>query len=294
MFKLISYILIFFIVFFHSNAEEIKDIKVINNERISKETILIFAKIQIGEDYNQDDLNKILKEIYSTNFFSNVTLEIENGVLIIDVVENKIIQNITIKGIEKQELIKDLKLRISSKDKNPFVENNIKNDVLLIKKLLKSSGFYFSEVSTKVIDNNNKTVDLVFELNLGKKAFIEEIEFIGDKYYKERVLRNIIASEEKRFWKFLTKKKYINTELVSLDQRLLKKFYLDKGHYQVKIEGSFVEYTNNNGFKLTYNINAGPKFIINNTSLDLPIDYDEKDFKKIKKKLSKLEGKLYS
>ena len=61
MFKLISYILIFFIVFFHSNAEEIRDIKVINNERISKETILIFAKIQIGEDYNQDDLNKILQ-----------------------------------------------------------------------------------------------------------------------------------------------------------------------------------------------------------------------------------------
>ena len=144
--------------------------------------------------------------------------------------KTNIIQNIIINGIEKQELIKDLKSRISSKDKNPFVENNIENDVLLIKKLLKSSGFYFSDVTTKIVDNNNNTVDLIFDLNLGKKAYIEEIEFIGDKYYKERLLRNIIASEEKRFWKVLSKKKYINSELISLDQRLLKKFYLVNYH----------------------------------------------------------------
>ncbi|MFL2878492.1 MAG: outer membrane protein assembly factor BamA [Candidatus Pelagibacter sp.] len=279
---------------FQIKAEVIKDIKITNNERISKETILIFADIKIGENYDQNDLNKILKEIYNTNFFSNVSLEIQNGILIIDVIENKIIQNITINGIEKKELIKDLKSRISSKDKNPFVENNIENDVLLIKKLLKSSGFYFSDVKTKIVDNNNNTVDLIFDLNLGKKAYIEEIEFIGDKYYKERLLRNIIASEEKKFWKVLSKKKFLNSELISLDKRLLKKFYLDKGHYQAIIEGSFVEYTATSGFKLTYNINAGPKFTINSANLDLPIDYNENDFKKIKKKLSKLEGKLYS
>ena len=62
-------------------AEVINDIKVINNERISKETILIFADIKIGENYDQNNLNKILKEIYDTNFFSNVSLEINCGSL---------------------------------------------------------------------------------------------------------------------------------------------------------------------------------------------------------------------
>jgi len=294
MLKLISSVILFFFVLVPINAEEIKEIKIINNDRISKETIQIFAGIEIGESYDQNDLNRILKDIYDTNFFSDVTLEIKDGVLIIDVKENKIIQNISVEGIKRQELVEDLKSRISSKDKNPFVENNIKNDVLLIKKLLKSSGYYFSNVKTKIIENNNNTVDLIFSLDLGEKAFIEKIEFIGDKYYKERVLRNLIASEEKRFWKFLTKKKYINSDLINLDERLLKKYYLDRGHYEVKIKGSFVEFTENNGFKLTYNINAGPKYVISSAKLKLPIDYNEKDFSKIKKLLSKLEGKLYS
>ena len=294
MLKLISSVILFFFVLVPINAEEIKEIKIINNDRISKETIQIFAGIEIGESYDQNDLNRILKDIYDTNFFSDVTLEIKDGVLIIDVKENKIIQNISVEGIKRQELVEDLKSRISSKDKNPFVENNIKNDVLLIKKLLKSSGYYFSNVKTKIVENNNNTVDLIFSLDLGEKAFIEKIEFIGDKYYKERVLRNLIASEEKRFWKFLTKKKYINSDLINLDERLLKKYYLDRGHYEVKIKGSFVEFTENNGFKLTYNINAGPKYVISSAKLKLPIDYNEKDFSKIKKLLSKLEGKLYS
>ena len=294
MVKLISSIILLFFLILPVNSEVIKEIKVINNDRISKETIQIFSNIKVGENYNQNDLNRILKEIYDTNFFSNVSLEIKDGVLIIDVEENKIIQNITVEGIKRKELVEDLKSRISSKDKNPFVENNVKNDVLLIKKLLKSSGYYFSEVKTKIIENNNNTIDIIFDLDLGEKAFIEKIEFIGEKFYKDRLLRNIIASEEKRFWKFLTKKKYINAELIKLDQRLLKKYYLDRGHYQIDIRGNFVEYTEDNGFKLTYNINAGPKFLVNSTKLKLPIDYDENDFKKIKKLLSKLEGKLYS
>ena len=294
MLKLISSIIVLFFLILPVNSEVIKEIKVINNERISKETIQIFSSIKVGEDYDQNDLNRILKEIYDTNFFSNVSLEIKDGVLIIDVEENKIIQNITVEGIKRKELVEDLKSRISSKDKNPFVENNIKNDVLLIKKLLKSSGYYFSEVKTKIIENNNNTIDIIFDLDLGEKAFIQKIEFIGEKFYKDRLLRNIIASEEKRFWKFLTKKKYINAELIKLDQRLLEKYYLDRGHYQIDIRGNFVEFTEDNGFKLTYNINAGPKFLVNSTKLKLPIDYDENDFKKIKKLLSKLEGKTYS
>ena len=294
MYKTIAFLITFLLFQTKVWAEVVNDIKVINNDRISKETILIFSDIQIGRDYSQNDLNIILKEIYSTNFFSDVSLEINNGTLIIDVKENKIVQNVTIEGLKKQELVDTLKNRISSKDKNPFIENFIKNDVSNIKKLLRSSGYYFAEVTSKVIENNNNTVDLIFEIEVGDKAFINSIEFIGNKFYKDRVLRNIIASEENRFWKFLTSKKYINPDLIQLDQRLLRNFYLEKGHYQVEVNGSFAEFTDKKNFNLVYSINAGPRFIIDKTELLIPEDYNIEDFDKIIKLLNKLEGKYYS
>ena len=69
MLKLISSIILFFFIILPVNSEVIKEIKVINNDRISKETIQIFSNIKVGENYDQNDLNRILKDIYDTNFF---------------------------------------------------------------------------------------------------------------------------------------------------------------------------------------------------------------------------------
>ena len=66
-------------------------------------------------------------------------------------------------------------------------------------------------------------VDLIFDINLGKKAFIGEIVFLGDKKFKSRKLRNVIVSEENKFWKFISQKRFINKERIELDKRLLIK-----------------------------------------------------------------------
>jgi len=295
MFKITTYILLIFFFFIgRPYAEIINEIKVINNERISKETILVFSNIELGKDYKQNDLNRILNDLYSTDFFKNVSLEIKNNILYVTVKENKIIQEVIIEGLKKQEMIKILKKNIASKDKNPFVENKTRRDINIITSILKNSGFYFSEVNLKIAENNNDTINLIYEIKLGDKAYIKSINFIGDKFFKDRTLRGVIASEENKFWKFITSKKFVNPELISLDKRLLKNFYLNKGFYSVNINESVVEFTENNDFQLTYSIDAGQRFKIKTSKLLLPDDYDVKDFVDVKKKLKDLEGEYYS
>ena len=294
MYKFFNIILITCFLASKCYSEIINKVNIVNNERITKETILVFSNIEIGKNYDSNDLDQIIQDLYQTNFFSNILLNLNNGILTIDVTENKIIQEIKINGIKKTELVDILKKQLLLKDKNPFVENYVSNDIDRIQKILKNSGYYFSSVSEKLIFNENNTVNLIYDINLGEKAYIKSIEFTGDKYYKDRLLRNIIISEESRFWKFITNRKFINSENIKLDKRLLKNYYLNKGHYKVEINDSNVELTENKNFKLQYNINAGPKFRIIKSSLVLPDDYNEKDFNKIKEKLNKLEGKFYS
>ncbi len=294
MLKILYFIFISFLLATKCFSDVVNEINVKNNNRITKETILIFSDIKIGNNYEPNDLDQVIKDLYNTNFFSNITLDLTNGVLTIDVTENKIIQEVEIKGIKKKELVDILKKQLLSKDKNPFVESFISKDVSRIQKILKNSGYYFSSVTDSIIENENETVDVMFNIELGEKAYIKSIEFIGDKFYKDRLLRNIIVSEENRFWKFITNRKFINPDNIELDKRLLKNYFLNKGHYQVIVNDSLVEFTENNNFKLVYNINAGPKFTISKSLLKLPSDYNEKDFVKIKEKLLKLEGEHYS
>ncbi len=294
MYKFLNIILFTIFLVSKSYAEIINKVEIINNERITKETIIVFSNIQIGKDYDANNLDQVIKDLYGTNFFSNISLSLINGVLTIDVTENKIIQEITINGIKKNELVNILKKQLLLKDKNPFVESFVSVDIDRIQKILKNSGYYFSTVTDKLILNQNNTVNLIYDIDLGEKAYIKTIEFTGNKYYKDRLLRNIIISEENRFWKFITNRKFINSENIKLDKRLLKNYYLNKGHYKVVINDSNIELTDDNYFKLQYNINAGPKFRILKSKLILPEDYNKKDFIEIKKKLSKLEGEIYS
>ncbi len=294
MYKFLITILFTLLLASKSNSEIINKVNIINNERITKETILVFSNIEIGTDYTSNDLNQVIRDLYSTNFFSNISLNLSKGILTINVTENKVIQEIQINGIKKKELVEILKKQLLLKDKNPFVENFVVNDIERIQKILKNSGYYFSSVNDKIIENQNNTVNVIFNINLGEKAYIKSIEFTGDKYYKDRLLRNIIISEENRFWKFLTNRKFVNPEHIEVDKRLLKNYYLNKGHYRVLINDSTIELTENNNFKLQYNINAGPRFKISKSLLILPNDYNEKDFVKIKERLNKLEGETYS
>ena len=164
-----------------------------------------------------------------------------------------------------------------------------------MKNILKSSGYYFAKIKTSsILNEDQNSIRLTYDVNLGKRAKIQQIQFIGDKNIKDRKLRNIITSEESRFWKFISQSVYLNSERIELDKRLLTNFYKNNGYYNVMITNSFVEFNNDSSFKLIFNINSGKKFKFNELTLTLADDYDSKYFTKIIKSLKNLKDQNYS
>ena len=85
-------------------AKPIDELIIKANDRISSETITAFSVHNKGDDINQNELNDIIKSLYETNFFENVTIEIVNNNLNITVKENPISQEVVIEGIKKESL----------------------------------------------------------------------------------------------------------------------------------------------------------------------------------------------
>jgi outer membrane protein insertion porin family len=129
---------------------------------------------------------------------------------------------------------------------------------------------------------------------LGKKSKIGKITFIGNKVFKDKKLRNIVTSTEYKFWRFISGRKYLNENIVLLDERLLKNFYKNNGYYNVKINSSFAKLIDDNIFELIFNIESGPKIFFGNLSLKLPNDFDNNNFTPIKKLFKKIKDKPYS
>ena len=296
MFKII--IKINFIILFITSlslAQIISDVKVEGNKRISKESIIVFGDINFEKNYNDDNLNTILKNIYETNFFKEIKLELNNSILEVSVIENPIIEDIQINGIKSKNLTKILFDKVKLKNRSSYIESIFLSDLNLLKNVLKSSGYYFADIKTSsTLNEEQNSIRLTYDVDLGKRAKIQQVQFIGDKVIKDRKLKNIITSEESKFWKFISQSVYLNYERIELDKRLLKNFYKNSGYYNVKITNSFVEFNNNNSFKLIFNINAGNKFKFNDLTLILSDDYNSKYFTKITKLLENLKDQDYS
>ena len=103
--KIILILLFQFFFINYSYSDAIKKIIINGNERVSDETVVMFSKLNIGQDIDENDLNNSLKEMYNTNYFKDISIKSNDGIVTIDVQENPIIQNVQINGIKKDAIL---------------------------------------------------------------------------------------------------------------------------------------------------------------------------------------------
>ena len=299
MFKRAIYIIsIIFLTFVFivntSFAEVIKKIEIIGNERIPDATIKALSSIKINQVITENDLNNITKDLYESNFFENISLSIKKDTLIINVKENPIIGNIEIKGVKSNTIKKEIDDKLILKSRASYNKLLLKDDKNSIINVLRNLGYYSSDVNVLLENQSKNIIDIIYEIDLGKKAKIKKITFTGNKVYKDSKLKSIIISEEYKPWKFISGKKYLNENNISIDNRLLKNFYLNKGYYFAQINSSFAKVIDEESFELIFNIDANEKYYFDNLDLELPIEYDETNYDKIYNLFSSYKNKPYS
>ena len=275
-------------------SEIIKKIEVLGNVRLANETVILFSELNIGDDVDSLDLNNAFKKLFNTDYFKDIKINFKNGILKIKVDENPIIQTIIINGIKNQTILSEITKITKKSEKYPYLENKINDQKILLTNIIRTNGFYFAEIQTKIQDNQNNSVNLIYEFNLGKRAKIREIKFIGNKIFKNSKLRNIILSEESKPWKFLTSNKYLNENRINLDKKLLSKYFKNKGYFNVLVKSSSAKVIDEDKFVLTFNIDSGKRYFFNDIKLEVSEDYAKENFSNFDKIFNKLKGKPYS
>ena len=291
---LLSFLLNFLIFSSFSFSEIIKKIEITGNNRISDETILMFSNVDTGQSVKNNKINKILKDLYNSNFFNDVSVKIEKNTLFINVDEAPLIKDIKITGVKAEKFKKLIRDSLILKARGPFNDFLLTKEKNIIRSQLKTAGYYFSNVdpSIELLDDNMVSIDYV--VDLGEKSKIGKISFMGDKIFKDNKLKSVIVSEEYKFWKFISGKKFLNEEIIKIDKRLLKNFYLNKGFYNVKINTSFAKLIDKNEFELIFNITPNQKIYFGDMNFILPNDFDENNYKDLNKLLVDLKGEPYS
>ena len=183
MFKKIILFLSFLLSFSALRAEVVNEIVIEGNRRVSEETIKVYGEINLGKDYRENDINKIINNLYSTNFFENIEIQLKNNVLKIKLEEYPVINQLIIVGEKNKGYKEQIRKLISLKDKKAFIKSELANDLDIIKQLYSSLGYNFSEVEAKVREIDKNNLDLLIEIKRGEQTKIASIKFIGNKKY---------------------------------------------------------------------------------------------------------------
>ena len=287
-----SIIKLFFISNVHS--EQLKKIEIYGNDRLAYETIVLFSNLEIGDDIDSNIINNTFKSLFQTDYFKDLKINFDSGNLKISVIENPIIQEIKIIGINNKSILRELEKITRKTEKYPFIESKVINQKNQLNNIVRMNGFYFADIKTQVVDNNNNSINLIYTFDLGERAKINKINFTGKKIFNSRKLRKIILSEETRPWKFITKNKYLNPNRISADVDLLNRYYKNKGYYNVQIKSSYAIVENSRNFKLIFSIDAGKKFFFNNFFLNISDDYTNENFLNLQESFDDLRGSTYS
>ena len=105
-------ILFTFLVFFINSksaySEILKKIDVTGNDRLAKETVILFSELNVNDDVSSEDLNNAFKNLYETDYFKNIKISLNKGILKNEVEENPIIQSVIIKGIKNKSILSEL------------------------------------------------------------------------------------------------------------------------------------------------------------------------------------------
>ena len=242
-------------------------ITVQGNSNTDVETIKSISGLKRNIPLSASDLNSALKNLYASNLFETVQVIPKGQTIIIKVKENKRIRRLVFEGNKKIEE-KELLPLIKSKERQAFSRAQVVKDSRIISDFYRFKSRYSARVEPKVIERDNGFVDLVFEINEGSILQISQIDFVGNKSFSDRQLRDVIKSKKAGvFSSFFSSDNY-SEDSQEADKYLLKKFYNDQGFPDAKVIASL------GGFKdggdsafLTYSIYEGPYFDFGDVSI---------------------------
>ena len=254
---MIKSIIIFFIILTNISFAEIKKINIVGNARVSSATIesLVDKKISnIDTIY----INNLTKKIYDTDFFSDVKISFNQDVLTINVAENPIVNFFYINGVKDSDLDQVNKI-ITLKENSIFSSSKLKKDIEATREFLNASGYYQASINPEVIKIDNNQINLIINIDKKEISKIRNIYFIGNKYFSNSQLMDVITSTEDGWWKIFSSTA-LSEQRIEYDKQLLKDFYKSKSFYDAQIESAFASVDKNNKFTLTYSINSGKKY----------------------------------
>lgn len=251
-------------------AYRVSDIRVEGLQRVSAGSVFNSVPVNVGDDVTDVQIRQIIREIFKTGFFKDVSVGRDGNVLVIMVSERPSIDSIEIEGnkaIETDALLEGL-------EGSGLAEGQIFKQVTLdriqqdLERQYVSQGRYGANIETEVIDLPRNRVALKIDVTEGEVAGIQHINIVGNTVFNDEELKELLELKLPSLLSFYTKDNKYSREKLSGDIETLESWYLDRGYINFAIESTQVSISpSKEDVYITINVMEGDKYSVSEVEI---------------------------
>jgi outer membrane protein insertion porin family len=267
------------------------EIRVEGAQRIEPDTVRSYVSIRRGDAITAKALDESLKKLFDTGLFADVILRQEGDAVVVRVVENPIINRIAFEGNKRitNEVLRD---EVKLRPRVVYTRTRVQNDVQRVIDVYRRSGRFAATVEPKVIQLPQNRVDLVFEINEGPETEIRRITFIGNKWFADKKLRDVVQTKETVWYRFLSSNDTYDPDRLTFDRELLRRFYLSQGYADFRVVSAVAELApDRKGFFITFTIEEGERYKFG--KIDVSSSLRDLKAETLRSKINMKEGDWY-
>jgi outer membrane protein insertion porin family len=263
---------------------EVSDIRVEGIQRTEAGTVFSYLPVKVGDTLTGEKATAAIKALFATGFFKDVRLEANGTVLVVSVVERPAIAQIEVIGSKEfeKDKLKDAMKKIGLSESRIFDRAVLEKAVQELKSLYISRGKYSVRITTTVTPLERNRVALNFDISEGLSTTIKQINFVGNKMYRDDELLELFNSSGPGMWTWITKNDQYSKPKLEGDQETLRSFYLNQGFIEFAIDSTQVAISpDKKDIFITVNLTEGKKYKVTDIKLAGELLVPEEELRKL-------------
>ena len=262
----------------------VSDIRIIGLQRVSTGSIFNVIPISVGDKIDSRKSNDIVKSLFSTEQFDDIQIGKDGNTLIITVTERPSISAIDISGnkaLKTEQLMESLD-GVGIKEGEVYKRSTLEKVKSELVRSYASNGRYGAGVEIEEVIKPRNRIEINIEVDEGKSATIKKINIIGNEIYTNEELIDGFELSEGSYFSFLANDNQYSREKLKGDIETLESFYRNRGYLKFSIESSQISLSRDKkSIFITFNVNEGDKYKINDVDVVGDIPFEEAIYKDI-------------
>jgi outer membrane protein insertion porin family len=226
----------------------VESVDIQGNRRLRDEDLLYYIKTRQGDVFDEQQVQRDLKELLSLNAFDKVASRVytepgaRGGVnVIFEVKELPIIRDLQFEGLKavaESDVLKAFReQRVGISKEATYNPANAQKGIRVIRELLASKGYPNAKVTVREEEVSATSTAITFDVDQGNRSRIVEIDFEGNQVFKDGELRGALQLvKETGLISRFQGQDILDLRKLQYDlQKNVRSYMFSKGYFQARI-----------------------------------------------------------